>query len=80
VRAAQRRRALHELESIRQEDADERPDRRIDQPLDRSAVDLEALCLPRREPDAQLMVAIAIAPADLDARGAGIEADDLALA
>src|SRR6185312_9748191 len=49
------------------------------QPLDRRTVDLQALRLARREPDAQLVLAIAVAAADLDPRRRGVEAHDLAL-
>ena len=79
VRAAQRGRALHELEAVGQEDAHKRAHRRVEQALDRRAVDLQALGLPRREADAQLVLAVAVAPADLHARGARVEAHDLAL-
>jgi hypothetical protein len=51
VRAAQRRRAEHQLEAVGQEDRHERARRRVGQPLDRRAVDLQALRLARLEPD-----------------------------
>ena len=82
MRAAQRRRALDELEPIREEDADQGPVRCIEQALGRCPVDLEPLGLPRLEADAELVLAVAIAPVDLDthrAPGARVEAQQLAL-
>src|SRR5204862_7992091 len=71
VRAAEGRRALDELEAIREEDADQRAVRGVEQPLGRRAVDLEALDLPWLETDAELVLAIAVAPMDLHAHDAG---------
>ena len=55
VRAAQRRRALDELEPVRQEHADERARRVVHKPFHRRAVDLEALVLPRLEAHGELV-------------------------
>jgi hypothetical protein len=82
VRAAQRRRALDELEPVREEDADQRAVRGVEQALGRRAVDLEALGLAGLEADAQLVLAVAVVPMDLHAHhasGPGVEAHQLAL-
>ena len=51
VRAPQRRRAQDQLQPVGQEDGDERPRRRVGQPLDGRAVDAQALRLARLEAD-----------------------------
>ena len=80
VRAAQRRRALDELQAVGHEDADERAHLDVDEALDEDAVGLQALRLARAEADRQLVrAALAVAQVDLDACGGGVEADDLAL-
>ena len=47
----QRRRPQHQLQAVGEEDRDERASRRVGQPVDRGAVDLQALRLPRLEAD-----------------------------
>ena len=79
VRAAQRRRAGHELEPVGQEDGDERPARDVGEPLDRRAVHAQPLRLARLEADAQLVPLAGVLAAELQPRQRRAEAHALAL-
>ena len=70
VRAAQRRRAEHELEPVGQEDRDQRPRVESVSALDRRAVDRQPLRLARLEADAELVAAERVLAAQLQPRRA----------
>jgi hypothetical protein len=78
VRAAQRRRALDEVEPVGQEHRRERP-RRIDAALERGSVNAHALLLPRCESDLEHVRAVRRLDAQLDARELRPDPHQLAL-
>src|SRR5215207_436110 len=79
MRAAQRRRALDQLQAVGQEHADERARRMLRQRLDRDAVDTNVLRLPGLESDTQLVQPARTLDLDLNPSSLPAEAHDLAL-